>query len=98
MPDYEFYEGASTGAQIDAEVQKGLIVVSLGTVSALPVTKSNANILADHVCVNYVLSRASAMGGDWTVTTANGSVTVDGTLNNSTTITLYLGRAAQTVS
>ena len=97
MAEYSFYEGASTGAQIDESVQKGVIEVSCGSISSLPYTKSNANILASHVVLNAVLSRPDAMVGDWTVTTSNGSLTISGAIGRSTTVTLYLGRAAQSI-
>lgn len=97
MADYSFYEGASTGAQIDETVQKGIIAVSCGTVSSLPFQKSSSNILASHVVLNAVLGHPDAMVGDWTITTANGSLTIEGTIGRSTSVTLYLGRAAQSI-
>lgn len=93
-----YYNGASTGAQIDESVQKGIIQVNCGTITSLPFTKSNANILASHVVLAAVLGTPSAQTGAWTVATSNGSLTVSGNINGSTTLTLYLGRAAQTVS
>lgn len=100
MPDYEFYEGASTGAQIDESVQKGIVVVDCGTVSSLPFTKANSNILASHVVLKAELGTPAAMGSNWTVTTSgspSSGLTIEGTLNRSTTLKLYLGRAAQSV-
>lgn len=93
-----YYDGASTGAQIDDTVQKGIVQVNCGTITSLPFTKSNANILASHVVLNAVLNNPAAQVGTWTVVTSNGSLTVSGTINGSTTLTLYLGRAAQTIS
>ena len=68
----------------------GVVEVSTSSVSSLPATISNAAILEDHVCVKAVLSNPSAQTGDWTVTTANGSATISGTISGSTDITLYL--------
>lgn len=68
----------------------GVVEVSTSSVSALPATINNAAILEDHVCVKAVLSNPSAQTGDWTVTTANGSATISGTISGSTDITLYL--------
>lgn len=68
----------------------GVVEVSASSVSSLPATITNAAILEDHVCVKAVLSNPSAQTGDWTVTTANGSATISGTINGSTDITLYL--------
>ena len=68
----------------------GVVEVSTSSVSSLPATISNEAILEDHVCVKAVLSNPSAQTGDWTVTTANGSATISGTISGSTDITLYL--------
>lgn len=98
MPDYEFYEGASTGQQIDESVQKGIISVNCGTISALPFTKTNANILASHVVLAARLSTPLAQSGEWVVTTADGSLTITGELTTSTGLILFLGRAAQSIT
>lgn len=98
MADYSFYEGASTGAQIDETVQKGIILVNCGTVSSLPFTKSNANILASHQVVAVDLSRPDAVQGNWTVETSDGSLTISGNITTATTVKIYLARVAQTVS
>lgn len=97
MADVEYYEGASTGAQIDAEVQQGLVTVNCGTISSLPFTKTNANILPNHVVLSFVIGSPSAMGSQWTVETAAGSLTITGTLLRSTSLILRLGRNAQTI-
>lgn len=98
MPDIEFYDGVSTGQQIDESVQKGIVTVNLGTVSALPVTVNNANILESHVVLYALIGTPSAQNGQWAVTTSNGSLTVSGSIRRSTSVVLYLGRNAQTVS
>lgn len=97
MADYTFYEGASTGTQIDEEVQKGLVVINCGTVSSLPATKSNANILASHVVLKSELGTPSAQTSEWSVDTSAGSLVISGNIDGSTTVKLYLGRAAQSV-
>lgn len=68
----------------------GITEVSTGNVSSLPVTISNANILANHVCVKAVLSNPSAQTSDWTVTTSDGSAVISGSISGTTDITLYL--------
>ena len=93
-----YYNGASTGAQIDETVQKGVIVVNCGTITSLPFTVQNTNILASHVVLQAIFGTPGAQIGAWTVATSNGSLTISGSINGSTTLTLYLGRAAQTVS
>lgn len=64
--------------------------VNMSTVSELPVTLNNAKITSDMICSAYVLGTPSAQMGDWTITTANGSVTVSGTISGSTTLMLLL--------
>lgn len=64
--------------------------VDMGTVSSLPVTKSVSGITADMMCTAYLLGTPSAQTGDWTVTTAAGSVTVSGTISGSTTLEIKL--------
>ena len=66
--------------------------VSCGTISSLPTTISNSGITADMVVVESVFGTPSAQTGDWTVTTAAGSLTVAGRISGSTTLTLYLMR------
>ena len=66
------------------------VEVTTSSFSSLPQTITDSNIRADHVVVNSVLSNPSAQSGQWTVTTANGNLTVSGTISGSTTLTLYL--------
>lgn len=68
----------------------GVVQVNVSSFSSLPQTVSNANITATQVVVNSVLSNPAAQTGDWTVTTAAGSVTISGTISGSTTLTLFL--------
>ena len=69
----------------------GITEVSRSSVSSLPVTISNANILEKHVCVKAVLSNPFAQTDDWTVTTSAGSAVISGSISGTTDITLYLG-------
>lgn len=66
------------------------VEVTSSSFSSLPITITDSNITADHVVVNSVLSNPSAQTGDWTVTTAAGSLTIAGSISGSTTVTLYL--------
>ena len=68
-------------------------VKNCGTISSLPTTISDSNITADMVVLESVLGTPSAQVGDWTITTADGSVTISGTLASgaSTTLMLYFG-------
>lgn len=66
--------------------------INLGTISSLPVTVSDDRITADHICkpADCLLSAPAYQTSDWTVTTSDGSVTVSGTVSNSTTATIWL--------
>lgn len=71
-----------------------VVKVSFSSFSSLPQTVSNANVTATMEVVNAILSNPAAQTGDWTVTTAAGSVTVSGNISGSTTLTLYLSEPA----
>lgn len=77
-------------ARTNIGAPRKMLKVSLGTVSALPITVTNESINAEMECVNAEFGTPSAQIGDWTVTTSNGSVTVSGTINGSTTLTVWL--------
>lgn len=66
--------------------------LSISSVSALPTTVNAAEITADMVCKpgDCYLSNPAAQTGEWTVTTAAGSVTVSGSISGTTDVVLYL--------
>lgn len=66
--------------------------VTKQSVSSLPTTISNANITAAMEVPpgNLYLTNPSAHVGEWTFTTAAGSVTISGTISGTTDITLWL--------
>jgi hypothetical protein len=66
------------------------LVIEVASFSSLPQTVTNESITADMVVVNSVLGTPSAQTGDWTVTTANGSATITGSISGETSLTLYL--------
>lgn len=68
----------------------GVVTVSKASVSSLPVTITDSNILAKHRCINAALSNPSAQTGDWTVTTSAGSLVISGTISGTTDIELDL--------
>ena len=68
----------------------GVVEVTATDVASLPVTITNNNILAKHVCTKAVLSNPSAQMSDWTVTTSAASAEITGTISDTTNITLYL--------
>lgn len=71
-------------------------VISISNLSSLPQTISNASITADMVVIHSVLSNQVAQMCDWTVTAANGSLTIakagtgTGIGYGGTDLTLYL--------
>ena len=67
-----------------------LLKVTKSSVSSLSTTITNSNITSNMEVVNCVLSNPSAQTGDWTVTTASGSLTISGSISGTTNITLYL--------
>lgn len=67
-----------------------VLVLDIPAFSALPITISDSNITADHIVAESTLGTPSAQDGDWTVTTAAGSVTVSGNISGSTTLRLVL--------
>lgn len=64
--------------------------LDFGTISSLPVTKNNIHLRDNMKCTCAVLGTPSAQGSDWTVTTNYLSVTISGTINGSTTLSLLL--------
>ncbi len=71
------------------------LVIDIASFSSLPKTVSNSNIESDMIAVNMILGTPSAQTGDWTITTANGRLTISGTsaISGSTTVTLYLTKS-----
>lgn len=67
-----------------------MLVGSVSTVSALPVTITNADIRSTMYAVKAELSNPSAQTSNWTVTTSDGSAVISGSINGTTDITLYL--------
>lgn len=86
-----------TSGGVKAALDSEVIVVNLASFSSLPQTVSNAAIKADHVVIDSTLGTPSAQTGDWTVTTANGSLTISGNISGSTTLKIVLGLAGTTI-
>lgn len=63
-----------------------------GTISSLPADINDTEITNDMVVVHSELGTPAAQVGNWTVTTSNGSLRISGTIDGSTTVTLYLAR------
>ena len=86
-----------TSGGVKAALDKEVIVVNIPAFSSLPQTVSNAAITANHVLQRAELGTPSAQTGDWTVTTANGSLTISGNISGSTTLKIVLGLAGTTI-
>ena len=71
-------------------IGREMVVVTANTVSSLPVTINNPAIKSDMYAVKMELSSPGAQTNIWTVTTVDGSATIDGTISNTTDIRLYL--------
>ena len=70
--------------------KREVLVVSCGTVSSLPITINNNSIEDDMVVIQSTITYPQVQLSDWTVTTANGSLTISGSISGSSTVTLYL--------
>lgn len=79
-------------AQSTVAETKCLVITASG-VSSLPLVINNGNITSDMVVIGHEFSNRLAMVGDIAWTTANGSVTLSGTIDGSTNVVLYLLRS-----
>lgn len=72
-----------------------LLKITVPSFNSLPQTVANASITSDMIVVKAELGTPEAQVADWTVTTTNGSLTVNGTdaIEDYTTLTLYLERS-----
>lgn len=68
----------------------GILKVNCGTLSVLPTTINSSDITATMELVRAEVGTTDVQDGDWTVTTANGSVTISGSISGATTLVLYL--------
>lgn len=72
-------------------IDNGLVTVN-GSFSWLPYTISDAAITSDMVVLESYFNNPSALLTDVSWATANGSVTLNGTSNGTTTVKLVLGK------
>lgn len=61
-----------------------------GTGDSVTTTKNDSRINEFMKCAGYYLSNPVAQTGDWTVTTGDGSVTVSGPVNGTTSLEIML--------
>lgn len=86
-------EVASALMNVLEQVAENTFAVELihcGTISSLPVTIEDSSIDSSMILIKSYLDTPAAQTSDWTVTTADGSVTISGTISGSTTVKLYL--------
>lgn len=72
------------------------LTVDFGTISSLPTTKTVTGMTSDMVAVAHELGTPGAFASDITVTTANGSVTLSGTMATSGSSTVVITFAKTT--
>lgn len=104
-PDSSHTNNLISSAGVADALAKEIIKVNFGTLTGtggtVTVTKSTedaAKITADHELIGYALGTPSAQAGNLTVNTSAGAVSVSGSINGSTTLTIYLGLPGTTVS
>ena len=109
MAELGYYYGTHTGMELDNSVDftqawenNGVLDVVITGISSLPVTITNNRISVYHNVVYWYLTNPIAQSGEWTVTTADGSLTISGTVaptnNNTTNIRLTLVRQSNAIS
>ena len=69
------------------------LTVDFGAISSLPITKSVPGVTADMTVDTWELGWPRAFISNLTVTTADGSVTLSGTMAGSSTVILKLSRS-----
>ena len=100
-PDSSHTNNLISSAGVADVLAKEIIKVSFsltGTGSTVTASKSNAKITADHELIGYALGTPSAQVGSLTVTPGAGTVQVQGAINGSTTLTIYLGLPGTSVT
>ena len=81
--------GTNQGALV--HYTKTISVNAGSTAQTFPNSGTDDNITENMVVLQAVISNPAAQGSDWTFTTANGTVTLNGTVNAATNVTLYFG-------
>lgn len=78
-----------------SELENKILTITVGTMSSLPKTISNNKIKSDMVVLVCVFSNPTVVKSDVSWTTANGSLTLNGTISGgNTTATIVLGRSS----
>lgn len=78
-------------------VASEIVKVSIASFSSLPQTVSNAAILATHEVLRAELGTPASQQDTWTITVSAGSLTITGTIDGSTTMTILLGEPGTSI-
>lgn len=81
-----------TANGVTYDIDNGIVTVS-GSFSSLPYTIPNAGIKSDMVVLNSYFNNPAALQSNISWTTANGSVTLSGTVSGTTTVNIVLGKS-----
>ena len=81
-----------TANGVTYDIDNGIVTVS-GSFSSLPYTISNDAITSDMVVLDSYFNNPAAIKSDISWTTANGSITLSGTVSGTTTVRLTLGKS-----
>ena len=79
-----------TANGVTYDINNGIVRIS-GSFSSLPYTLSDSSIKSNMVVLESYFNNPSAISSDIAWTTANGSITLNGTANGTTTFALVLG-------
>ena len=79
-----------TANGVTYDINNGIVKVS-GSFSFLPYTLSDNSIKSNMVVLESYFNNPAALGSDVSWTTANGSITLNGTASGTTTFTLVRG-------
>ena len=81
-----------TANGVTYDIDNGIVTVS-GSFSSLPYTISSNKITPSMVVMESYFNNPSALQSDISWTTSNGLITLNGTVNGSTTVKLVLGES-----
>ena len=77
---------------VDTEVNKREVLIkTINSISSLPQTYNNmTGVESDMIPITMDLSNPATQMGDWTITTGTDTISISGTINGTTNVTLYL--------
>lgn len=83
--------GYQTATQVASAVTEAKVLpLTFSSFSTLPQTLTDSRITSTMVMVGWYVANDSAKTSEWTVTPADGSVTVSGSISGSTTLMIIL--------